>query len=67
MTTLEVPETHLRENPYEIAKAQLSRVAGSFGIDDNLVRVLAQCKKAVEVSIPVTMDDGGSRSSPATA
>jgi glutamate dehydrogenase (NAD(P)+) len=58
VTTLELPETHLRENPYEIAKAQLRRVAGSFGVDDNLVRVLSQVKKAVEVSIPVTMDDG---------
>jgi glutamate dehydrogenase (NAD(P)+) len=58
VTTLELPETHLRENPYEIAKAQLRRVAGSFGVDDNLVRVLSHVKKAVEVSIPVTMDDG---------
>jgi glutamate dehydrogenase (NAD(P)+) len=58
VTTLEVPETHLRENPFEIARSQLRRVAQFFGIDDNLVRVLGQCKKAVEVSIPVTMDDG---------
>ena len=58
MTTLEVPETHLRENPFEIARKQLRRVAEFFGIDDNLVRVLGECKKAVEVSIPVTMDDG---------
>jgi glutamate dehydrogenase (NAD(P)+) len=58
VTTLEVPESHLRENPFEIARSQLRRVAQFFGIDDNLVRVLGQCKKAVEVSIPVTMDDG---------
>jgi glutamate dehydrogenase (NAD(P)+) len=29
-----------------------------FAIDPNLIRVLSQCKKAVEVSIPVSMDDG---------
>jgi glutamate dehydrogenase (NAD(P)+) len=29
-----------------------------FAIEPNLIRVLSQCKKAVEVSIPVAMDDG---------
>ncbi|HXG76440.1 MAG TPA: Glu/Leu/Phe/Val dehydrogenase [Gaiellaceae bacterium] len=50
--------SHLRENPFEIAKAQLRRVGEIFAIDPNLIRVLSQCKKAVEVSIPVAMDDG---------
>jgi glutamate dehydrogenase (NAD(P)+) len=50
--------SHLRENPYEIAREQLRLVAKAFSIDDNLVRVLSRCKKAVTVSIPVTMDDG---------
>ncbi len=58
MTTVDAPISHLRENPFEIAKAQLGRVAATFGIDDNLVRVLGACKKAVEVSVPVGMDDG---------
>jgi glutamate dehydrogenase (NAD(P)+) len=53
-----VVETHLRENPYELAKEQLVRVGQIFAIDPNLVRVLSQVKKAVEVSIPVAMDDG---------
>jgi glutamate dehydrogenase (NAD(P)+) len=57
VTTIEAP-THLRENPFEIAKAQLRRVADAFGIDDSLVNVLSHCKKAVEVSVPVQMDDG---------
>ena len=57
MTTIEAP-THLRENPFEIAKEQLRRVAGAFGIDDSLVKLLSQCKKSVEVSVPVQMDDG---------
>ena len=53
-----VVASHLRENPYELAKAQLTRVGQVFAIDPNLIRVLSQCKKAVEVSIPVAMDDG---------
>jgi glutamate dehydrogenase (NAD(P)+) len=51
-------QTHLRENPLEIARAQLDRVAAVFGIDQGLVDVLRDCKKALEVSIPVSMDDG---------
>ncbi len=58
MTTVDAPTSHLRENPYDIARAQLQRVATVFDIDANLVRVLGQCKKAVEVSVPVAMDDG---------
>jgi glutamate dehydrogenase (NAD(P)+) len=50
--------SHLRENPYELAKAQLRMVGEVFAIDPNLIRVLSQCKKSVEVSIPVSMDDG---------
>ena len=53
-----VPETHLKENPFAIARAQLRRVADTFGIDDRLVNVLQECKKSVIVSVPVTMDDG---------
>jgi glutamate dehydrogenase (NAD(P)+) len=56
LTTIET--THLRENPLEIAREQLRRVADVFDIDDNIVHVLSQCKKAVEVSIPVSMDNG---------
>ena len=58
MTTIEAPVSHLRENPYEIAKEQLRRVAELFAIDPNLVNVLQECKKALVVSVPVTMDDG---------
>ncbi len=62
MTTLqEAPASHLRENPYEIAKAQLRRVGDEFGIDDNLISVLSKCKKAVEVSIPTQMNDGSTK------
>ncbi|MGB2952106.1 MAG: Glu/Leu/Phe/Val dehydrogenase [Gaiellaceae bacterium] len=58
MTTIEAPPTHLKENPFELAREQLRKVADLFGIDDRLVNVLQECKKAVVVSVPVTMDDG---------
>jgi glutamate dehydrogenase (NAD(P)+) len=61
VTTVEAPVSHLRENPYEIAKAQLRKVARTFAIDPNLVNVLEKCKKAVSVSIPVSMDDGSTQ------
>ena len=51
-------ESHLRENPYDIAREQLRRVAEVFSIDRDLVAILAECKKAVVVSVPVRMDDG---------
>jgi glutamate dehydrogenase (NAD(P)+) len=61
VTTVDAPTSHLRENPLEIARDQLQRVATTFDIDANLVSVLGECKKAVEVSIPVGMDDGSTR------
>ena len=61
MVTLERRESHLKENPYALAREQLRKVADTFGIDDDLVSVLGECKKSVEVSIPTTMDDGSVR------
>ena len=58
MAATQAPVSHLRENPFEIAREQLRRVAEVFEIDQNLVNVLQECKKAVEVAIPVAMDDG---------
>src|SRR5437667_5986719 len=60
MTTVEVT-THLHEDPLEIAREQLRRVADVFDIDDELVGVLGKCKKSVVVSVPVRMDDGATR------
>jgi glutamate dehydrogenase (NAD(P)+) len=51
-------ETHLRENPFSLARQQLYRVAETFGIDERLTNVLRECKKAVEVSIPTSLDSG---------
>jgi glutamate dehydrogenase (NAD(P)+) len=61
VTTVEAPESHLRENPFQIARQQLRRVADIFEIDDRLVNVLQECKKALIVSVPVSMDDGSTR------
>ncbi len=57
MSAVETP-SHLRENPFEIARDQLRRVGETFSIDLNLISVLSHCKKAVAVSIPIAMDDG---------
>jgi len=59
VTAVEV--SHLRENPFELAREQLRRVADTFQIDPSLVEVLGRCKKAIEVSIPVGMDDGSTQ------
>jgi glutamate dehydrogenase (NAD(P)+) len=61
MTVTAAPVSHLRENPYDLARRQLRRVGEVFGIDPNLTGVLELCKKTVEVSIPVAMDDGSVR------
>jgi glutamate dehydrogenase (NAD(P)+) len=57
MTTVE-RETHLKENPFRVAQAQLHRVAGAFGVSESVVNVIQECKKAVIVSVPTRMDDG---------
>jgi glutamate dehydrogenase (NAD(P)+) len=54
-------DSHLREDPFALARRQLDNVAETFGLDDRLVAVLTECKKAVEVSIPTTLDDGSVR------
>src|SRR5690242_481311 len=46
------------ESPFRIAQQQLRNVAEVYGLDDDMVGILGECKKSVEVSIPTTMDDG---------
>ena len=58
MTILEAPASHLKENPWEMARLQLRRVASLIDVSENMLNVLSQCKKAVAVSIPTRMDDG---------
>jgi glutamate dehydrogenase (NAD(P)+) len=48
-------------SPFGIAQEQLRNVADVFELEDDMVTVLGECKKAVEVSIPTTMDDGSVR------
>lgn len=61
MTATEAPASHLRENPFALAQEQLRRVGEVFSVDPDLVRVLSECKRAIEVSVPVQMDDGSVR------
>jgi glutamate dehydrogenase (NAD(P)+) len=61
VTAVAQPASHLRENPFEIAREQLRRVAATFDVDPSLVDVLGECKKAVEVSVPVSMDHGSTQ------
>ncbi|MBV8599505.1 MAG: Glu/Leu/Phe/Val dehydrogenase [Actinobacteria bacterium] len=58
MATVDKRQTHLRENPFDLARRQLHKVAETFGIEDALISVLQECKKSIEVSIPTQMDDG---------
>src|SRR5437867_1055375 len=58
VTTVDAPVSHLRENPFEIARSQLRKVAETFAIDPNLINVLQEYTKALAVSVPVSMDDG---------
>src|SRR6476646_7061 len=53
-----VAPTHLLENPFELAQSQLRRVGETFAVDPDLIQILSYCKKGVEVSVPVRMDDG---------
>jgi glutamate dehydrogenase (NAD(P)+) len=58
VTILDERQSHLRENPFELARRQLRKVADVFGLDDDLVNILQECKKSIEVAIPTKMDDG---------
>ena len=54
MTTLEAPPpSHLKENPWEMARNQLRRVASLIDVGESMLNVLLECKKAVVVSVPV--------------
>jgi glutamate dehydrogenase (NAD(P)+) len=61
VTTVEAPSSHLKENPWEMARSQLRQTAAQIGMDDNMLNVLLECKKCVAVSVPTRMDDGSVR------
>ncbi len=48
-------------NPYEMACYQLERAAEIAGIDEDIVEYLKVPDRAVEVKVPVRMDDGSIR------
>jgi len=58
VTTVEAPRSDVQGDPWEMAREQLRRVADLIEMDDSMLRVLSECKKAVEVSVPTRMDDG---------
>jgi glutamate dehydrogenase (NAD(P)+) len=58
VTTLEAPPSHLKEDPWAMARSQLRRIAGLIDVSDSMLNVLQECKKCVSVSIPTRMDDG---------
>jgi glutamate dehydrogenase (NAD(P)+) len=61
VTTVEAPPSHLKENPWEMARSQLRQTAGLLGMEDSMLNVLLECKKCVSVSVPTRMDDGSVR------
>ena len=61
MTTVEAPSSHLKENPWEMARSQLRQTATQLGMEESMLNVLLECKKSVAVSIPTRMDDGSVR------
>jgi glutamate dehydrogenase (NAD(P)+) len=61
VTTVEAPSSHLKENPWEMARSQLRQTAAQLGMEDSMLNVLLECKKCVSVSVPTRMDDGSVR------
>jgi glutamate dehydrogenase (NAD(P)+) len=61
VTTVEAPPSHLKENPWEMARSQLRQTADLLGMEDSMLNVLLECKKCVSVSVPTRMDDGSVR------
>ncbi len=58
MTTVQTPTSFAQEDPWEMAREQLRRTAAVLELDDDMLGVLLECKKAIEVSIPTRRDDG---------
>jgi len=61
VTTVEAPSSHLKENPWEMARSQLRQTAAQLGMEESMLNVLLECKKCVSVSVPTRMDDGSVR------
>jgi glutamate dehydrogenase (NAD(P)+) len=61
VTTVETPPSHLKENPWEMARSQLRQTASLTGMGESMLNVLLDCKRCVAVSVPTRMDDGSVR------
>jgi glutamate dehydrogenase (NAD(P)+) len=61
VTTVEAPSSHLKQNPWEMARSQLRQTAVLLEMNDSMLNVLLECKKCVSVSVPTRMDDGSVR------
>ena len=58
MTAVETPTAFVQDNPWEMAREQLRQSAAVLELDDDMLGVLLECKKAIEVSVPTRRDDG---------
>ena len=58
MTAIQTPARSAEGSPWEMAREQLRRVAALNDMSENMLNILLECKKAVEVSVPVRMDGG---------
>jgi glutamate dehydrogenase (NAD(P)+) len=58
VTAVETPTAFVQDNPWEMAREQLRQSAEVLRLDDDMLGVLLECKKAIEVSVPARRDDG---------
>jgi glutamate dehydrogenase (NAD(P)+) len=59
MATLEATPSHLKHDPWAMAREQTRRAARHIeDVNESMLNVLLECKRSVEVAVPVRMDDG---------
>jgi glutamate dehydrogenase (NAD(P)+) len=58
VTAVETPTAFVQDNAWEMARQQLRQTAAVLELDDDMLGVLLECKKAIEVSVPTRRDDG---------
>ena len=56
---VEATPSHLKHDPWAMAREQTKRACRLLDdINENMLNVLLDCKRSVEVAVPVRMDDG---------
>ncbi len=59
MAIVETTPSHLKQDPWAMAREQTRRAARLLEVvNESMLNVLLHCKRAVEVAVPVRMDDG---------